>query len=201
MRLHRHLSLPYLTNTYLIGPDTKEGGPAIIIDPGAVDVHLLQLIENRRYYISAILVTTPKKIYTNGIKTLLKIYDADIYAAERNYSEFQIKTVKGGETFNLKGFRIEIFSAPMVFPREKVMYKIENFIFSGEIISAGMIFNITSPVIRQLFISFLKENFNNIRADTPLFPGSGPPTTIELEKNLIEKFLEDSERPGIPSVR
>jgi hypothetical protein len=201
MRLHRHLSLPYLTNTYLIGPDTQEGGPAIIIDPGAIDVELLRLIENRRYYISAILVTTPKEIYTNGIKTLLKIYNADVYAGELNHSELQVKTVKGGEAFNLKGYSTEIFSAPTIFSREKVMYKIENFIFSGEMISAGMIFNISNTVIRQLFISFLKENFNYLRADTPLFPGSGPPTTIELEKNLIEKFIEDSERPNFPSVR
>jgi flavorubredoxin len=222
MRLHRHLSRPYLTNTYLVGPE--EGGPAIIVDPGAIDVDLLQLIENRHYDINAIFVTTPKKIYTNGIKTLLKIYNADIYMGGQTNndfqdgkqnlllrsiyvdgqtnSNFQIKTVREGDRFKLNGFSIEIFSAPMMFSCEKVMYKIENFIFSGEIISAGMIYTITDPVIRQSFSSFLteKENFHYLREDTPLFPGSGPPTTIELEKNLIQEFLA-SERPDLLFAR
>ncbi|MDR1316047.1 MAG: MBL fold metallo-hydrolase [Spirochaetales bacterium] len=180
MRLYYHLSLPYLTNTYLVGP--QGGGDAIIIDPGAMDVQLLELVEKHHYYIRSILVTNPDTAHTGGIKTILKIYEAGIYSGQQQ-GDFPNKCVYGGGTFSLHGFQIQVFSA-QGFSREAVMYKIENCLFSGEAITAGMVGDVTNVFSKALLISRLKETFSRLSPDTLIFPASGPPTTLELETNF-----------------
>jgi glyoxylase-like metal-dependent hydrolase (beta-lactamase superfamily II) len=180
MRLYYHLSLPYLTNTYLIGP--TGGGDAIIIDPGAMDVQLLELVENHHYYIRSILVTNPDTAHTGGIKTLLRIYDASIYSGQQQ-GEFQNKYVGEGEIFNLHGFQIQVFGV-QGFSREAVMYKIENCLFSGDAITAGMVGDVANIFSKALLISRLKETFSRLSPETLIFPASGPPTTLELETNF-----------------
>jgi glyoxylase-like metal-dependent hydrolase (beta-lactamase superfamily II) len=184
MRLYYHLSLPYLTNTYIVGP--VGGGDAIIIDPGAMDVQLLELVEKHHYYIRSILVTNPDRAHTGGIKTILKIYDASIYSGQQQ-SDLPNKCVGEGETFNLNGFQIQVFSA-QGFSREAVMYKIENCLFSGDAITAGLVGDVANVFSRALLISRLKETFRRLNPETLIFPASGPPTTLELEKNFNPAF-------------
>ncbi|MDR1933752.1 MAG: MBL fold metallo-hydrolase [Spirochaetales bacterium] len=181
MRLYYHLSLPYLTNTYLIGPAC--GGAAIVIDPGAMDVQLLELVEKHHYYIKSILVTNPDKAHTSGIKTILRIYDAVVYSGDQRLTEFPGKCVSEGETLNLEGVQVQVFSTQR-FSRESVMYKIENCLFSGDAISAGMVGDGASFFGKALLILQLKETFSRLRPNTLIFPASGPPTTLELETNF-----------------
>jgi glyoxylase-like metal-dependent hydrolase (beta-lactamase superfamily II) len=178
MRLYYHLSLPYLTNTYLIGP--ASGGPALIIDPGAMDVQLLELVETHHYYIKSILVTNPDKAHTNGIKTILRIYDAAIYSGQRQRDDFPNTSVTEGQTFTAEGFQVQVFGAQGL-SREAVMYKIENCLFSGDAISAGMTAEVPNAFSKALLVSRLKETLGHLAPNTLIFPASGPPTTLELE--------------------
>ena len=79
-------------NTYLIGPE--QGGEAIIIDPGQIDLHLLNLIESNNYYLKSIFVTHSHDTHIKGIKTLLKIYDAVVYGKLPLIMETETTTVK-----------------------------------------------------------------------------------------------------------
>ena len=185
MRLYYHLSLPYLSNTYLIGH--KSGGAAIIIDPGVMDVQLLELVEKHNYYINSILITNADIAHTNGIKTILKIYNAKIYSGNRNINELESKTVNDGETINLEGFQIEIFGA-QGYSRESVMYKINNCLFTGDALTAGMIGHVENTFSKAMLITKIKETFENIKDDTIIFPGYGPPTTKRLEKEFNQNI-------------
>ena len=49
MKLLFHYSAQYFSNTYVIGPD--EGGASLIIDPGTLDVPLLEAIEENNLYL------------------------------------------------------------------------------------------------------------------------------------------------------
>ncbi|MDR1625820.1 MAG: MBL fold metallo-hydrolase [Spirochaetia bacterium] len=195
MRLYYHLSLPYLTNTYLVGP--AGGGDAIVIDPGAMDVQLLELVEKHRYYIRSILVTNPDPAHTGGIKTLLKIYEAAIYSGQQHQGDFPNKCVFGGETVSLHGFQIQVLSA-QGFSREAVMYRIENCLFSGDAITAGMVGNVANVFSRALLVSRLKETFSRLPPETLLFPASGPPTTLELERNFNPDLSPQPQKEGRP---
>jgi glyoxylase-like metal-dependent hydrolase (beta-lactamase superfamily II) len=64
------------------------------------------------------------------------------------------------------------------------MYKIENCLFSGDAITAGMVGDVTNVFSKALLISRLKETFSRLNPETLIFPASGPPSTLELEKNF-----------------
>ena len=49
MRCYINFSLSGFSNTYIVGPDGP--GDALIIDPGEMNVKLLNLIENNNFYI------------------------------------------------------------------------------------------------------------------------------------------------------
>ena len=181
MRLYYHLSLPYLTNTYLIGP--ASGGPALVIDPGAMDIQLLQLIENNNYYVKSILVTNPDKAHTRGISTILRIYDAVVYSGQRQTDDYPSSCVIDGQTLLLHDFQVQVFSAQGL-SREALMFKIENCLFSGDAISAGKAGDVPSVFSKAILISRLKELFTTLPPNTIIFPASGPPTTLTLETHF-----------------
>ena len=191
MKLYYHLSLPSLTNTYLIGP--ASGGRAIIIDPGSMDVQLLQLVESRNYYIGSILITTPDPAHANGIKTIKRIYDATIFSGGRQFEDYPCTRVTGGQSFRAEGFHIDVFAVQGLAP-EAIMYKIENCLFSGDAVSAGRVGDALRIFNKTLLISRLKETFGNMASDTFIFPSSGPPTTLELEKHFNSDLSQEVER-------
>ena len=196
MKLYYHLSLPYLTNTYLIGP--ASGGRAIIIDPGAMDVQLLELVESRDYYIGSILVTNPDTAHANGIKTILRIYDAVIYSGARRFEDYPCTRVTEGQSFTAEGFQVDVFEAQGL-AADATMYKIENCLFSGDAISAGRVGDVSRVLSKPLLASRVKEIFAGMAPDTLIFPASGPPTTLELEKNFNPDLLPQTERGAAES--
>lgn len=179
MRLFYHLSLPYLSNTFLLGDEA--GGDAIIIDPGAMDVQLLRLVEDRKFYIRSILVTNSEKAHTEGIRTILKIYDAEIYSGARQINETPCKTVAGGDFLNLHGFPVAVFGA-QGFSRDSVIYKIRNSLFTGAVLTAGMMGPVPNAFSKALLVTKLQEQFEHLNDNILVFPGYGPPTTLGIER-------------------
>ncbi len=74
MRCFYNFILNGFSNTYIIGPDGE--GDAIIIDPGELNIKLFKLIEDNNFYIKHILITHDDSPHTEGIRSLLKIYDS-----------------------------------------------------------------------------------------------------------------------------
>ena len=156
MKLHQHFTLPYMSNTYLVAAES--GGPAVLVAPGALDVNLLRLIEENKYYIRSILVTRADKPQTDGIRTILKIYDADIYSAGRQINDVPCKTVSDGDSFVLHGLPVEVVGA-QGFSRDSVLYRIDNQLFTGDILTAGSIGNVQKTFGLALLVAKLKERF------------------------------------------
>jgi glyoxylase-like metal-dependent hydrolase (beta-lactamase superfamily II) len=178
MRLFFHFTLPHLSNTYLLANET--GGDAVIIDPGAMDVPLLQLVEENNYYIRSILVTHAAGAHTDGIRTIRKIYNAEIYSANRQINDVTCKSIADGDSFVLHGLPVQVIGA-QGFSRDSVIFKIHNAIFTGDVLSAGMVGHVPNAFSKALLITKLKERFASLDDRTPVFPGYGPPTSIGLE--------------------
>ncbi|MCP4164123.1 MAG: MBL fold metallo-hydrolase, partial [Deltaproteobacteria bacterium] len=68
MKLLMYYGYANNANTYILGP--KNGGNAILIDPGCFEVPLLNLIEENNFYIESVIVTHSHKNHTKGINTI-----------------------------------------------------------------------------------------------------------------------------------
>ena len=168
-------------NTYLIGPE--KGGDAIIIDPGQTDLHLLDLIENNNYYLKSIFVTHAHETHIKGIKTLLKIYEADIYSKTAVIFEKETVTIKDGDKLKLSGYDIEVIDIPG-HSDDSIVFKIKNMLFTGDVLSAGLIGSTTNSESKKILQKGIIRKIFSIKDDMLIFPGHGAPTTLDVEKKM-----------------
>ncbi len=186
MRCFINFSLNGFSNAYLIGPDN--GGNAIVIDPGEMDLKLLRLVENNNFYIRHILITHNHKPHTEGIRTLLKIYDADIYSASESILGYPTKITLPNSNLNLSGIEVEVmeFSGKK---EESLVYRIGKMLFTGDTLGAGNLGHEERIEIMEERSKLVSSLFKNLDNNIMVFPGHGPPSTIRAEKDFNPEFF------------
>lgn len=179
MKLYFHFGLSNFSNSYLLGPE--ERGNALIIDPGIMDLPLLNLIEKNNFYIQHILVTHNHSSHVNGIKTLKKIYDADIYSNMALPFKCEYTKIEDGDRLELDSFTVDVINIPGHSP-DSMVFKIKNMLFTGDALSAGEIDHDLTIEQVKLLRKKVNEKIYNLDEETLVFPGHGAPTTIKVEK-------------------
>jgi len=187
MRCFINFSLTGFSNSYLVGPN--EGGDAIVIDPGELNVKFLKLIENNDFYIKHILVTHNHRAHISGIRTLLKIYNADIYSASDRILGFPSNIINEDSRLTLSGIDIKVMEFPG-HSEDSLVFQIHKMLFTGDTISAGNLGDNddikTVLSLREMVSSRIKDMDDSIL----VFPGHGPPSTVKAEKDFNpELFL------------
>jgi len=192
MKLYFHFAVVGFANTYLIGP--AEGGEAILVDPGIMDKELLNLIEGNHYYIRTILVTHHHDSHVKGIRTLKKIYDADIYAFSPYILNYSSTPIKDGDKFAAaSGIEVEVIEVPG-HSSDSLVYHIGGMVFTGDVLAAGRVGNTKNSFSRALLLRSISEKLFSLPETTLMLPGHGPPSTLKAEKmfNPDLKLLEDT---------
>lgn len=204
MKLYLHFAVVGFSNTYLLGPD--KGGDAILIDPAVIDIELLRLIEGNGFYIRHVLITHNHNSHTEGIRTLKKIYDFDIYSGNSPRAGKNNIQLVDGKSLQLGEMAVEPILAPGHSP-DSYLFKIDHMLFTGDSLAAGRLGKAPSYQARSILLEALKTRILPLPGDLLIFPGHGPPTTLEAEvkfnpylngkkmipKNTIIKFSELSD--------
>ena len=63
-------------------------------------------------YVRSILITHAHNAHINGIRALLKVYDAEIYANQPSVLDFPAHRVKDGDVLSLGGFSVRVIETP-----------------------------------------------------------------------------------------
>lgn len=193
MRVLCHFAVVGLSNTYLIGPD--DGGDAILVDPSRFDTPLLNMIEDNGYYVRSILVTHDHDNHIRGTATTLKIYDAEIFGAADKIQGFPCTRVEEGKSFELQGFTIEPLEI-RGHSADSLVYRIDNYLFTGDILSAGRMGTSGNTWGKANLIKDIKDKLFTLPRDTILLPGHGPPSTLEIE-HLTNLDIQEENLPHI----
>ena len=191
MRCFYNFILNGFSNTYLIGPD--EGGDAILVDPGELNSKLFKLIEMNDLYIRHVLITHNDAPHIGGIKTLTKIYDIDIYSKSSEILGIPTKQVHDGMRFEIAGFPVSVIDAP-AFAEDSVLFKIENMLFTGDVLGAGRLSKIIMQSVHKELRESVKSKLLSLNDKTLVFPGHGSPSTLKVEKMFnpdIKDILEE----------
>lgn len=187
MKLYQYYSVYGFANSYLLGNDeTKQ---ALVIDPGEFNAGMLGHIERNGYYVRAVLLTHNHVHHTRGLKTLLKIYEAEIYAATSKVFDISCRVVKDCERFAVAGFRAEAFSIPGHSP-DSMVYRIDRLLFTGDALHAGVIGKTLSPFNAELLIEQLRAKLMGLDDDLVVLPGHGPPSSLGVERRFNLGFEE-----------
>lgn len=177
-------------NSYLLAPD--DAGDAILVDPTSFTVSMLRTVEDNRLYIRSILLTHPRELRMSGVGTILKVYDATLYATYPNIHGYPTTQVQGNDTLELGGFQVKVLPLEE-YSRHAVMFSVSSFLFCGPAISAGIVAENGTQIERMLLAEALRKQFRQLSPKTLLFPLHGPPSTVEAELTLNMDLSDPSD--------
>lgn len=189
MILLSHFPVVGVSNTYIVGPE--KGGDAVLIDPGRFDVTLLEMIENHDFEIKSVFVTHAHDNHIQGLRTLKKIYDAQIYYAGNTLLGFPTTPLNDGDTLTISGFPASVMSIDGHSTDSRVL-RLENLLFTGDILSAGRIGTSATAWGRENLITEIRHRLLSLGDDLLVLPGHGPPTTLKAEQKNNPDIINSS---------
>jgi glyoxylase-like metal-dependent hydrolase (beta-lactamase superfamily II) len=175
-------------NCYILGQDDDAASDAnanlaVVIDPGCMDSSLLDTIERHNYKLGAVLLTHSHSCHSYGLHALGRIYDFPMYAAQDMLYGVKANTVRDGDRFSVASFNFEVISISGHSP-DSVVYKIENFLFTGDVLTAGLTGSTTSSYAEMKQAAALQNKLFNLIGNYFVFPGHGPPSSLAAERRF-----------------
>jgi glyoxylase-like metal-dependent hydrolase (beta-lactamase superfamily II) len=191
MKFYSYYSVTHFSNCYLLGGEAERD--ALLIDPGIFDEGLLALIEGNNWYVRHVLLTHAHLAHVNGLRTLRKVYDLQIHALDPAAVEFPAEPLQETDSLRLCGFLIRVLATPG-HSNDSACFHIGRMLFTGDTLSAGGIGETASTYERALLLSSIRGKLLGLPDAVFLFPGHGPPSTLEVEKRFNPYLADDSSR-------
>jgi hydroxyacylglutathione hydrolase len=186
MRIFPHFVFTGFSNSYLVAPDVP--GEAVLIDPGIFDGELLKQIEKNKLYVSKVLITHTHESHIDGLKTLIKIYNFKIYAFREKVLDYEAQVVRQDNEIKCGNLVFEVIELAG-HSRDSLAFRIDNYLFTGDTLTAGLIGSVVHGYARGLEISAIKQKILSLPDYIYIFPGHGPPSTVGVER-LYNKALK-----------
>ncbi len=179
MRLVSLFSRLGFSNAYLIGPE--QGGDAILVDPGVFDVPMLQAIESNRLSVRWILVTHAHNAHIRGIRGLLRVYQAEIYANQPSVLDLPARHIEDRDVLSLGGIEARVIQTPG-HSIDSLCFLVGQMLFTGDTLSAGGIGTTRDGYARGLLLETVRRKLLPLGDEVLVFPGHGPPSKVGIEK-------------------
>ena len=186
MKLFFHYCSYGFSNCYILGSEKAASGQqntAIIIDPAGIDNLTLKTIENNNFDLKAVLITHEHLAHVRGLRTLKKIYNAEVFAVNQSVLGQKTAMVKDGDQLVIGGFQIEVISIPG-HSSDSVVYRIGNLLFTGDVLTAGLVGKTASAYGAKTQMNKLRSRLLSHPGDYIVLPGHGPPSTLEAERRF-----------------
>ena len=197
MKLFFHYCSFGFSNSYVLGADDIP--KAIIIDPGSMDRQVLEHIESNDLSLEAVLITHGHVGHVHGLRTLRRIYQAEIFAINRVVLDMKTTRVKDGDRIDLGPFTVEVISIPG-HSADSVVYQIGSLLFTGDALTTGLVGTTDSAYGAKTQMNALRSRLLSLPGDYTVLPGHGPPSTLEAERRYnvgINQYNEtQNRRPG-----
>jgi glyoxylase-like metal-dependent hydrolase (beta-lactamase superfamily II) len=174
-----YYSVSTFSNVYIVG--CASTGKAAIIDPARFEVPLLEFIESRGMELTDVLVTRPEADHAQGVRTLRRIYDAEIHAGIPEVAGMTSDVLEHGRTLTVGKLEIQTIGMP-AHSQEAFSFRLGHLLFSGPVLAAGSI-GFEHPGYGVVLLQeMIHERLLELPASTVVLPRSGPPSTIGLER-------------------
>jgi len=174
------------SNCYILGSeatDKDKHNTAIIIDPGTMENVTIDIIENNNFYVKAVLITHDHIGHVKGLQTLKRIYNAEVFAVNQHVLDHKTTMVKDGDKIVIGDFKVDIISIPG-HSSDSVVYKIGNLLFTGDVLTAGLVGSTASAYGATTQMNNLRSRLLSLPGDYIVLPGHGPPSTLEAERRF-----------------
>ena len=181
MKLFCELSSSDFSNCYILGSEKENA--AIIVDPSDIKNTTVEIIENNNFHLKAVFITHDHRHHVRGLRTLKRIYNVEVYAVNQNIMNHKTTMVKDGDKIIIADFAIEVISIPG-HSSDSVVYRIESLLFTGDVLTAGLVGSTASAYGATTQMNKLRSRLLSLPGDYTIFPGHGPPSTLEAERRF-----------------
>ncbi|MDR3284937.1 MAG: MBL fold metallo-hydrolase [Treponema sp.] len=179
MKIYSYLNIEQFSNCYLVINEMTM--QALMIDPCKIHPKILAQIESGPYHLDAVLITHNHAGHIRGLSTLRKIYEPKIYAADYEVASSQTIVIKDDGVLRIAGMEVRYFSIPG-HSFDSMAFQIGRVIFTGDVITAGLIGKTYSNYAKGGLISIMEAKILSQDDSTVMLPGHGPPTSVGAEK-------------------
>ncbi len=195
MKVYFHINLGGFSNCYLVV--NEETSEAIIVDPGKITEEIISQIEENHLKLVAVLITHNHGSHVGGLKTLRKIYNPKIFAADWEVAGNDTTVINGDGKTRLAKMLVRYMTLPG-HTSDSIVYGIENILFTGDVLSAGEIGSTNSSYSEYILRSNIEQKIYSQLDDVIIMPGHGPPSTLGAIKafnNDLKSQSGDSQKP------
>jgi hydroxyacylglutathione hydrolase len=179
MRVTSLFSRTGFSNTYLVAPDN--GPDAVVVDPGSFGASLLQAIESQGLYARSILVTHAHNAHISGIRGLLKVYQASLYANQPSVLDFPAQALQDGDSIEISGLPVRVIATPG-HSLDSLNFLVGTLLFTGDTLTAGSIGSTRDGYARGLLLENVRRKLLSLGDEVIVLPGHGPPSKVGIEK-------------------
>lgn len=179
MKVYFNLNLKGFSNCYVVV--NEKSREAIIIDPGKITDGIISQIEDNGLKLVAVLITHNHGSHVDGIKTLRKIYNPKIYAADWEVAKDATNVLMGDGKLNIARMTVRYMAMPG-HTTDSVVYRIGNLIFTGDVLFAGSRGSTNSSYSEVILKTNIENNIYSQQDAVVLMPGHGPPSTVEAAR-------------------
>jgi hydroxyacylglutathione hydrolase len=200
---------PIQSNCFLFRHERSDR--AVIVDPGEEAARLLGAVEQLGVTIEAVLVTHCHFDHIGAVAPVAKATGAPVYVSQIEkpvladimsyvpwsgfgpYDSYEADhTLTGGETLNLAGFDVDVFSTPGHSPGH-LTFSIQGqeAIFSGDVLFQGSVGRTDLPGGDwDTLMASIRMLVDSLPAETKVYPGHMGVTTLGVERRS-NPFLAD----------
>lgn len=189
MKIYFHLNAGGFSNCYVVV--NEETNEAIIIDPGKITEEIISQIEDNHFKLSAVLITHNHGSHADGLKTLRKIYNPKIFAADWEVAGNDTNIINGDGKTTIAKMQVRYMILPG-HTADSVVYNIGNVLFTGDVLSAGEIGATNSSYSEYILRSNIEQKILSQLDSVIVMPGHGPPSTL----GAIKTFNQNMKNPS-----
>ncbi len=168
-----------------------DSGEAILIDTAYNPTAMIQYLEQNHLRLTAICLTHGHSDHADGIEQLLNYHRVPVYLGEADESLLSwspprdlLVSPKNEDTMSVGKLIIRSMATPGHTPGG-MCYRIERnmgpMCFVGDTLFAGSIGRSNPATLYPTHLQSVREQVLRLPADTALFPGHGPATTVQEE--------------------
>lgn len=195
IRLLSHYSVSTFSNVYILACERSR--EAAIIDPARFEAPLLEFIESNGFALTRVLITRPDESHEQGIRTLKRIYDAQIHAGVPELAGSETTVAAEGTAITLGDREITTITLP-AHSQDARAYICGHLLFCGPVLSAGGIAPGHPGYSGVLLREMIHERLLSLPPETIVLPREGPPTTVGLERHTNPALALTGDDQTIP---
>ena len=194
------------SNCYVLGTDIEGADSprdAIIVDPGSVELALLNFVESNEYKLRGIFITHDHVNHVQGLRTLKRIYDAEIFAVNPAVQSHKTTVIRDGDTLKLGAITVSVITIPG-HSSDSTIFRINKTLFTGDTITAGLLGTTISSYGKTKQMDELRSKILSLPGNYVVLPGHGPPSTLDSERQYnagIQAYEENKNKRPLFQVK